>query len=135
MASLGAENVVSASPICQWFKGLHDKLSSNLIEMASEAKKLGQEDPRRIIHSLKVGLAISLVSLFYYFDPLYEGFGISAIWAVITVVVVFEFTVGMSPSFLKPPLSHSYILSFLYLIEIKVNVKIKRNINVNGRWH
>ncbi|XAR60186.1 hypothetical protein NMG60_11033448 [Bertholletia excelsa] len=94
MTSLGAENVVSSSPLCQWFKGLHDKLSSNLTEVASEAKKLGQEDPRRIIHSLKVGLAICLVSLLYYFDPLYEGFGISAIWAVITVVVVFEFTVG-----------------------------------------
>ncbi|KAK6128424.1 hypothetical protein DH2020_037836 [Rehmannia glutinosa] len=61
---------------------------------AKEAKKLGEEDPRRIVHSLKVGLAITVVSLLYYFDFLYEGFGVSAMWAVITVVVVFEFSVG-----------------------------------------
>ncbi|KAJ6408803.1 hypothetical protein OIU84_008491 [Salix udensis] len=59
-----------------------------------ETKNLGQEDPRRIIHSLKVGLAITLISLFYYFEPLYDGFGVSAMWAVMTVVLVFEFSVG-----------------------------------------
>ncbi|GKU93747.1 hypothetical protein SLEP1_g7314 [Rubroshorea leprosula] len=60
----------------------------------SLAKKLGQDDPRRIIHSFKVGFAISLVSLFYYFQPLYDGFGSYAMWAVLTVIVVFEFSVG-----------------------------------------
>ena len=34
------------------------------------------------------------MSLFYYFDPLYVGFGSSAMWAVLTVIVVFEFSVG-----------------------------------------
>ncbi|KAF2302523.1 hypothetical protein GH714_037019 [Hevea brasiliensis] len=57
-------------------------------------KKLGKDDPRRVIHSLKVGLAIALVSIFYYYQPLYENFGVSAMWAVMTVVVVFEFSVG-----------------------------------------
>lgn len=63
-------------------------------EAAVKAKKLGQDDPRRVIHSLKVGLALSMVSLFYYFQPLYDSFGVSAMWAVMTVVVVFEFSVG-----------------------------------------
>lgn len=58
------------------------------------AKEIAQDDPRKVIHSLKVGLAISLVSLFYYYQPLYENFGLSAMWAVMTVVVVFEYTVG-----------------------------------------
>ncbi|CAK9138104.1 unnamed protein product [Ilex paraguariensis] len=77
-----------------WFKGLAEKLMLKVLEIASKTKKLGQEDPRRIIHSVKVGLAITSVSLFYYFDATYNGFGVSAMWAVMTVVVVFEFSVG-----------------------------------------
>ncbi|XP_057483129.1 aluminum-activated malate transporter 2-like [Actinidia eriantha] len=80
--------------VCNWFKTRHEKLRSKVSEVAKEAKKLGEDDPRRIIHSIKVGIAICLVSLIYYFDPLYEGFGISAMWAVMTVVVIFEFSVG-----------------------------------------
>jgi len=53
-------------------------------------------DPRKAIHSLKVGLALSVVSLFYYVRPLYDGIGGSGIGAVMTVAVVFDFTVGRS---------------------------------------
>lgn len=56
--------------------------------------KVGKDDPRRAIHSLKVGLALTLVSLIYYYQPLYTNFGATAMWAVMTVVVVFEFSVG-----------------------------------------
>ncbi|KAF8403376.1 hypothetical protein HHK36_011478 [Tetracentron sinense] len=74
-------------------------LKAKVVEFAKKTKKLGQDDPRRIIHSLKVGLALSFVSLFYYFRPLYDGFGVSAMWAVLTVVVVFEFTVATASTF------------------------------------
>ncbi|KAA8549958.1 hypothetical protein F0562_001634 [Nyssa sinensis] len=94
MTTANQENAGPVAGGCRWFKALLDKLKSEVVEVTREAKKLGKDDPRRIIHSLKVGLAINLVSLFYYFGPLYEGFGISAMWAVITVVVVFEFSVG-----------------------------------------
>ncbi|CAI9105761.1 OLC1v1004769C1 [Oldenlandia corymbosa var. corymbosa] len=77
-----------------WFKALWEKIVSKIVEVGRDTKSLGKEDPRRIIHSVKVGLAIALVSLGYYFDPIYEGFGVSAMWAVITVVVVFDFSVG-----------------------------------------
>ena len=43
-----------------------------------------------------VGLALTLVSVFYYVTPLFNGWGDSTIWAVITVVFVMEFTVGWS---------------------------------------
>ncbi|KAK6147322.1 hypothetical protein DH2020_018234 [Rehmannia glutinosa] len=59
----------------------------------TKIKKIGEDDPRRIVHSIKVGLALTLVSLFYYFRPLYDGFGQAGMWAVLTVVVVFEYTV------------------------------------------
>lgn len=57
--------------------------------------KVGREDPRRVIHSLKVGLSLTLVSLLYLMEPLFEGIGSNAIWAVMTVVVVLEFTAGL----------------------------------------
>ncbi|XP_040988587.1 aluminum-activated malate transporter 12-like [Juglans microcarpa x Juglans regia] len=56
--------------------------------------KVGREDPRRVIHSLKVGLSLTLVSLLYLMEPLFKGIGQGAIWAVMTVVVVLEFTAG-----------------------------------------
>ncbi|KZV21116.1 aluminum-activated malate transporter 8-like [Dorcoceras hygrometricum] len=76
-------------------------LWSSLIEFAKATKKIGEDDPRRIVHSMKVGLALTLVSLLYYFRPLYDGFGQAGMWAILTVVVVFEFTVGgtLSKSF------------------------------------
>lgn len=60
-----------------------------------KAGKMGKDDPRKFIHALKVGFALCVVSPFYLADPLFnEVAGESAIWAVITVVVVFEFSVG-----------------------------------------
>lgn len=69
--------------------------------MLEKSKKLGKDDPRRIVHSLKVGLALTLVSLIYYLKPLYDGIGINALWAVLTVVLVFEFSVGKLTSSLS----------------------------------
>lgn len=83
--------------LARWGKGLKAKSSSlmaKVVELLRKTKKLAKDDPRRIVHSFKVGLAITLVSLFYYFEPLYDGLGASAMWAVLTVVVVFEFSVG-----------------------------------------
>ena len=56
--------------------------------------KVGHDDPRRVIHAFKVGLSLTLVSLLYLTEPLFKGIGQNAIWAVMTVVVVLEFTAG-----------------------------------------
>ncbi|KAK8945705.1 Aluminum-activated malate transporter 12 [Platanthera guangdongensis] len=56
--------------------------------------KVGRDDPRRVIHAVKVGLALTLVSFLYLLEPLFEGVGQNATWAMITVVVVLEFTAG-----------------------------------------
>ncbi|KAF9665348.1 hypothetical protein SADUNF_Sadunf16G0113400 [Salix dunnii] len=77
-----------------WLKALPAKFNANMVDMVRKIKKLGQDDPRRVIHSLKVGLALTLVSIFYYYQPLYSNFGVTAMWAIMTVVVVFEFSVG-----------------------------------------
>ncbi|XP_073317318.1 aluminum-activated malate transporter 8-like [Primulina huaijiensis] len=77
-----------------YLKGTVTTLMSRLVEFAKTTKKIGEDDPRRIVHSMKVGLALTLVSLLYYFRPLYDGFGEAGMWAILTVVVVFEYTVG-----------------------------------------
>ena len=56
--------------------------------------KMGKDDPRRVIHGLKVGTALTLVSFQYLLEPLFKGVGQNAMWAVMTVVVVLEFTAG-----------------------------------------
>ncbi|XVE79168.1 hypothetical protein DITRI_Ditri14bG0036200 [Diplodiscus trichospermus] len=75
-------------------KAFPKDIKTRVVEFVSRVKKLGQDDPRRVVHSLKVGFALTLISLFYYYRPLYESFGVSAMWAIMTVVVVFEFSVG-----------------------------------------
>jgi len=89
-----SENIGLFSSACQYLVSLPKRMKDQVVNFALTVKKLGQDDPRRIIHAFKVGLAITIVSLFYYFQPLYNGFGVSAMWAVLTVVVIFEFTVG-----------------------------------------
>ncbi|CAK7342031.1 unnamed protein product [Dovyalis caffra] len=77
-----------------WVKALPGESKAKAIKVAKSTQKLGEDDPRRVIHSLKVGLALTLVSLLYYSRPLYDGFGVAGMWAVITVIVMFEFTLG-----------------------------------------
>ncbi|XP_026425342.1 aluminum-activated malate transporter 10-like isoform X2 [Papaver somniferum] len=76
------------------FAGLLSGFMSKLSKLWRNVCGVGSEDPRRVCHCLKVGLALTVVSLFYYMRPLYESIGSNAMWAVLTVVVVFEYTVG-----------------------------------------
>ncbi|KAK6235266.1 hypothetical protein SCA6_010603 [Theobroma cacao] len=84
-----------------WFKTLPAKSRANVVRIAEKAKKIGNDDPRKVIHALKVGLAVTLVSLFYYFEPLYDGFGVNAMWALLTTVIVFEFSVAATITFIR----------------------------------
>ncbi|XP_057778594.1 aluminum-activated malate transporter 10 [Salvia miltiorrhiza] len=70
------------------------RFASKMGGFFARAWRLGVNEPKKTIHCVKVGMALSLVSLFYYMRPLYEGVGGNAMWAVMTVVVVFEYTVG-----------------------------------------
>uniref|UniRef100_A0ACD5UA81 Uncharacterized protein n=1 Tax=Avena sativa TaxID=4498 RepID=A0ACD5UA81_AVESA len=73
-------------------------LGSRVAGLARNASEIAGEDPRRVAHSLKVGLALALVSLVYFVTPLFNGLGVSTMWAVLTVVVVMEYTVGATLS-------------------------------------
>ncbi|XP_076957430.1 aluminum-activated malate transporter 10-like [Bidens hawaiensis] len=76
---------------------LQEQILKSLMNIAAflvKARNIATSDPRKVIHGVKVGMALSLVSLFYYMKPLYDGVGGNAMWAVITVVVAFEYSVG-----------------------------------------
>ncbi|XP_013597260.1 PREDICTED: aluminum-activated malate transporter 8-like [Brassica oleracea var. oleracea] len=78
----------------QRLKDFPSKLKDGVTKRIKHVQKFGKDDPRRIIHSIKVGLSLTLVSMLYYVRPLYNSFGVSGMWAILTVVVVSEFTVG-----------------------------------------
>ncbi|GLU03512.1 hypothetical protein SLE2022_207060 [Rubroshorea leprosula] len=61
-------------------------------------RKKSNRDMRKLIHSIKVGIALVLVSPLYLLDPLYKKVGENAVWAVMTVVVIFEFYAGATLS-------------------------------------
>lgn len=49
-----------------WVKAFDPfEASVKVVELARKMKKLANDDPRKIIHSNKVGLALTMVSLFY----------------------------------------------------------------------
>ncbi|XP_021290721.1 aluminum-activated malate transporter 12-like [Herrania umbratica] len=80
-----------------WKKRIHDfsgKMKRFPGWLCRTIWKVGRDDPRRMIHAFKVGLSLTLVSLLYLMEPLFKGIGQNAIWAVMTVVVVLEFTAG-----------------------------------------
>lgn len=60
-----------------------------------------KKDTKKIIHSIKVGISLVLISLLYFVDPLYEQVGDNAIWAIMTVVVTFEFSAGIVRTFIS----------------------------------
>ncbi|CAE6215653.1 unnamed protein product [Arabidopsis arenosa] len=77
------------------------KKRKNVLKLPKKMKKIlknlwnvGKEDPRRVIHAMKVGVALTLVSLLYLMEPFFKGVVKNALWAVMTVVVVLEFSAG-----------------------------------------
>ncbi|CAK7348681.1 unnamed protein product [Dovyalis caffra] len=75
-------------------RGLLGEFILKIWKFLEKARNIAVAEPKKVIHCLKVGVALSIVSLFYYMRPLYEGVGGNAMWAIMTVVVVFENTPG-----------------------------------------
>ncbi|XP_062114543.1 aluminum-activated malate transporter 13-like [Humulus lupulus] len=75
-------------------KALISFISNTASYVREKTRRIDKQKMRRVIHSVKVGLALVLVSLLYLLDPLYEQVGDNAMWAIMTVVVIFEFFAG-----------------------------------------
>jgi hypothetical protein len=87
-------NVEDTTSFTHALRTLVKKSWSNLVKVTNMVKEFGQDDPRRVIHSFKVGLALVLIYILHHFRPSFYGFGDNVIWAVLTVVIVLELSVG-----------------------------------------
>ncbi|KAJ9173676.1 hypothetical protein P3X46_016789 [Hevea brasiliensis] len=56
--------------------------------------EFAKEDTNRVTFSFKVGLSVLLVSLLILFQAPYDIFGTNIIWSILTVAIMFEYTVG-----------------------------------------
>ncbi|CAK9172495.1 unnamed protein product [Ilex paraguariensis] len=82
---------------CGCIRSVGDKFTNFWItvrENAVKAYKMGRSDPRKVIFAAKMGLALVLVSVLIFFKEPLNYIGQHSIWAILTVVVVFEFSIG-----------------------------------------
>ncbi|KAF9625566.1 hypothetical protein IFM89_024339 [Coptis chinensis] len=74
-------------------------LWNNLCDFAIKAWALGRADPRKIIFSAKMGLALVLLSLLIFLkEEPFKDLARYSVWSILTVVVVFEFSIGATLS-------------------------------------
>ncbi|KAL6634909.1 hypothetical protein ACP70R_027580 [Stipagrostis hirtigluma subsp. patula] len=69
-------------------------LRTKVFGFGDKVWKIGADDPRKAVYGIKLGVALTLVSLLYYVRPMYNDIGGNAVWAIMTVVLAFEYTVG-----------------------------------------
>lgn len=86
---------------------------NDLQEFAGRAWEMGRSDPRKVIFATKMGLALSIVSLLIFWKHSYHDISQYSIWAILTVIVMFEFSIGMINTILQFILKmHACILNF-----------------------
>ncbi|CAL0321823.1 unnamed protein product [Lupinus luteus] len=104
--------------IWQCLRTLNEKSWCKLVNTTKMVKKVGEDDPRRVIHSFKVGLALVLISILQYLHPTFYAFGDNILWAVLTVALVLEFSVAGSVTFMRfaPGLKARYDYGFIIFI-------------------
>lgn len=67
-------------------------------DVARKGYQMGKKDPRKIVFSAKVGLALMLISLLIFMKEPIKELSQHYVWAILTVVVVFEFSIGATLS-------------------------------------
>lgn len=91
-------NDEDTSRCCSW-RTLRDRIANawpSLRGVAIKALQMGHSDPRKIVFSAKMGLALMLITLLIFLKQPFRDLGRYSVWAILTVVVVFEFSIGTS---------------------------------------
>ncbi|CAL9102557.1 unnamed protein product [Musa textilis] len=65
-----------------------------LCGLAVEGWEFGRSDPRKVVFAAKMGLALAIISLLIFLRVNFHDLSKHSVWAILTVVVVFEFSIG-----------------------------------------
>ncbi|CAI0552479.1 unnamed protein product [Linum tenue] len=82
---------------CGCFRSLSDRIvgfCNGVPRVFADLYKMGSTDPRKVFFAIKMGLPLATVSMLMILRRHLNDVSQYSIWAIITVVVVFEFTVG-----------------------------------------
>lgn len=72
------------------------KYWEDLLDFAGKAWEMGRSDAWKVIFATKMGLALSIVSLLMFWKKSHHDIGQYSIWVILTVIVMFEFSIGMN---------------------------------------
>lgn len=95
----------TSAPPSHPFAAFHHKVTSskNMVSHATAAfcdgiRYVLMKDTAKTVHAVKMALALVLAFLLVLLRAPYDQLGSHAIWAIMTVIVVFEFTIGATLS-------------------------------------
>ena len=66
----------------------------DLQDFSRKALEMGRSDPRKVVFAIKMGVALSIVSLLIFWKGSFEDIAQYSIWAILTVIVMLEFSIG-----------------------------------------
>ncbi|KAK3042794.1 hypothetical protein RJ639_001067, partial [Escallonia herrerae] len=94
---LGGSYTGDGSSRFQFLRSIGEKFSQLCTDVQDASVKLyemGRSDPRNFIFAVKMGLALAFVSILIFFKEPLSYMSQYSIWGILTVVVVFEFSIG-----------------------------------------
>ncbi|XP_058181472.1 aluminum-activated malate transporter 4-like [Rhododendron vialii] len=82
---------------CECFHSVPDGFArfwNGLKDACIQYYEMGRSDPQKVFFATKMGLALALVSVLIFFKEPLKSASQYSVWAILTVVVVFEYSVG-----------------------------------------